>query len=120
MTTSPRRLALLIVLLSAIPVAALGWLGWRLLEMDETFQAQRQREQLQTAADASVRDRQRAIGDWDNALTGSDTLAGTARLEFDSHGLVSRGGIRLPYYPQGPGASQVTPELFARAEAAEF
>ena len=120
MTTGPRRLALLFVLLSAIPVTALGWLGWRLLQMDETFQAQRQREQLQAASDEFARDLERVLGDWENALTGSDTPTGTALLEFDSHGVVSRRGLHFPYYPLAPRPSQVPPEVFARADALEF
>ena len=120
MTTGPGRLALLFVLLSAIPVTALGWLGWRLLQMDETFQAQRQREQLQAAADEFARDLERVLGDWENALTGSGPPAGSALIEFDARGVVGRRGLRLPYYPQGPRPSQVPPELFARADAVEF
>ncbi len=119
-THGPRRLALLFVLLSAIPVTALGWLGWHLLQMDETFQAQRQRDLLQNAADAFAGDLERALGEWERTLTGSDTPAGTTLVEFDANGVVSRRGVHLPYYPLGPRASQVPPELFARADAVEF
>jgi hypothetical protein len=47
--TSPVKLLALFVLLSVIPLAALGWLGWRMLEQDRTLDDQHLRERLESA-----------------------------------------------------------------------
>ena len=47
---APVKLLALFVLLAGIPLAALGWLGWRLLEQDRALETQRLRERLENAA----------------------------------------------------------------------
>ena len=87
---------------------------------DATVESQRQRDQLQAGADQLARDLERTLAAWEGALTGPATPSGTAILEFDSHGVVNRRGVPLPYYPQVPTMSDIPPSLFARGEAAEF
>src|SRR5437870_2952452 len=48
--TAPLTLLALFVLLSGIPLAALGWLGIRVLQQDRAIEAQRLRERLENAA----------------------------------------------------------------------
>jgi two-component system phosphate regulon sensor histidine kinase PhoR len=119
-TASPRRLAALFVLLSAIPVLALGWLGWRLLEMDRAVEVQRQRERLEAGADQFSRDLERTLAAWDAALTQPVAPPGTVILQLGRDGVVSRRGVPLPYYPQVRPTTEPPAELFAEAEAAEF
>ena len=120
MISSPHRLVLLFLLVSAIPITALGWLGWRVLQMDATLESQRQAAQLQAGVDQFASDLERAIGKWNAALTGPDTPPGTAILRLDSRGLTGRRGVALPYYPAVPAVSEVPPRLFEQAEVAEF
>ena len=120
MTASPHRLVALFVLLSAIPVMALGWLGWRLLEMDGAVEAQRQRERLEGVAGEFGRDLERTLAAWDAALTQPVVPRGTTILQLGPDGVVSRRGIPLPYYPHVHLAKEAPTALFAEAEAAEI
>jgi signal transduction histidine kinase len=120
MTASPHRLVALFILLSAIPVIALGWLGWRLLEMDGAIEAQRQREKLEAGAAQASRDVERSLAAWETALTRPGAPPGTAILELGPDGVVGRRGIRLPHYPKVRRAQEAAAEVFSEAEAAEL
>ena len=48
--SAPVKLLTLFVLLAGIPSAALGWLGWRLLQQDRALENQRERDRLERAA----------------------------------------------------------------------
>ena len=48
--SGPVKLLTLFVLLAGVPLAALGWLGWRLLDQDRTLEKQRERDRLDSAA----------------------------------------------------------------------
>jgi hypothetical protein len=47
----PRHLLASFLVFALAPVAALGWLGWRLLEQERALERQRAHESLQNAAD---------------------------------------------------------------------
>ena len=52
------------VLLGAIPLVALSWLAWRLLEQDRALEAQRVRERLDNAAVLASRELGRSLDVW--------------------------------------------------------
>ena len=62
---SPGKLIALFVILSGVPLIALGWLGWRLLQQDRALDAQRLRDRLENAASVLVREFERELAAWD-------------------------------------------------------
>jgi two-component system, OmpR family, phosphate regulon sensor histidine kinase PhoR len=124
--TTPLTLAIGFVLLAGLPLAALGWLGWRLLDQDEALERQRARERLDNAAALATRDLERGLSAWDALLDAApDTLVdrvptGMALLAFDERGLGWRAGSPLPFHPRQAPDGGLPAELFADAEAMEF
>jgi two-component system, OmpR family, phosphate regulon sensor histidine kinase PhoR len=125
--TAPLKLLALFLLLSGIPLAALGWLGHRVLQQERALEAQRQRDQLENAAAALTRDLDRRL----TALEGLLPVAAAGQavaLPADTVFIVSGGsgvvrheGVPLPYYPHiEPRSSPVPASRFAAAEASEF
>ena len=120
---APVTLLALFVLLAGIPLVALGWLGWRLLEQDRTLESQRLREGLDNAASLVARALDRSLAAWDDLLPaaaqgGSVALPPNAVfLLFDSSGIRRQQGIRLQYYPKVSSPSEVPVTRFADAEA---
>jgi len=114
------------VLLGAIPLVALSWLAWRLLEQDRALDAQRVRERLDNAAALASRELGRSLDAWSSLLLPS--LAGdavaippdTVLVVFDSAGVRRAEGLRLPYYPEVSSSAGPPAGLLASAEAIEF
>ena len=113
------------VLLGAIPLVALSWLAWRLLEQDRALDAQRVRERLDNAAALASRELGRSLDAWSNLLLPS--LGGpvtiprdTVLVVFDSAGVLRAEGTRLPYYPKVSSPAGPPAALLASAEAIEF
>ncbi len=123
---APVKLLALFVLLAGIPLAALGSLGWRLLEQDRALETQRLRERLDNAASLLARELDRSLTAWDDLLPAAardNSVAvptNAVILFFDSRGLSREQGIRLPYYPQLPPEFELPAAVFAAAEAQEF
>ena len=92
------------VLLGAIPLVALSWLAWRLLEQDRALEAQRVRERLDNAAVLASRELGRSLDVWSSLLLRlwGRRCRHSARyllVVFDSDGVRRVEGLRLPYYP---------------------
>lgn len=123
---APVTLLALFLLLSGIPLAAVGWLGWRLLEQDRALDVQRNRERLDDAAALAARELDRSLAAWNDLLTPaaqgeSVALPGdTVLLVFDSGGLRQSQGVRLRYYPKISAPPDVPATLFVDAEVQEF
>src|SRR5436190_3682663 len=66
-------LPMLFVVLAGIPLAALGWLGWRLLLQDRALEDQRLREQLENAATLLTRELDHSLATWEDVLAFSET-----------------------------------------------
>ena len=111
-------------------VAALGWLGWRLLEQDRELERQRARERLESAADAAAAAIQRRLRDLQDSL-GQTTAAGDGaspldpaplsvlvRATDDSFAITGR--ERLLFGPSGPSAMGLPLSVFATADSLEF
>ena len=56
------------ILLAGIPLAALGWLGWRLLVQEQGLEQQRQHARLEEAAATIAHDLDRALARWEERL----------------------------------------------------
>ena len=123
---SPRKLLALFVLLSGIPLIALGWLGWRVLEQDRALDAQRSRDALEHAGATVVRELERELAEWEiaaqHAADGGSAKVpdGATLLVFDADGVAERRGVRLPYQPRVGSSPALAPAVFAEAEAEEF
>jgi two-component system phosphate regulon sensor histidine kinase PhoR len=117
---TPARLLALFVVLAGLPLAALGWLAWRLLEQDRVLEQQRTRESLESAASLLRRESERALGKWEDLLSRAAPPARTVFLAFDRKGVTRREGVTLPYYPKVDSGAEASPAIFAAAEAKEF
>ena len=123
---SPKKLLTLFVLLSGIPLVALGWLGWRVLEQDRALDARRLRDKLENAAAVVIRELEREISGWEtiaqNATEGRATEppAGATLILFDADGIIEQRGARLPYQPYLRSNEVLDPAVFTEAEALEF
>ncbi len=122
----PRKLLALFVLLSGIPLIALGCLGWRVLQQDRALDAQRFRDRLETAAGVLTRELERELGAWE-ALTqhaadgrSSSPPAGAVLLTFDADRITEQRGIKLPFHPNVQSNATIPAAIFADAEALEF
>lgn len=117
---APAKLLALFVLLAGIPLAALGWLGWRLLEQDHALENQRERDRLENAAGLLERELDRSLTSWEDLLPAATPPPGGVLIVFDSRGVLRQQGVRLPYYPRVSSAPEPPAGLFADAEALEF
>lgn len=123
---APVKLLALFVLLSGIPLVALGWLGWRVLQQDGALESQRVRERLDNAASLVARELDRGLTAWEALLpaaAGGQAVALPPRTVFlliATDGVVQQQGAPLPYYPRVASASSTSSPLFAVAERQEF
>jgi signal transduction histidine kinase len=123
--SSAIRLPALFVILAVMPVATLGWLGWRLLEQDRALENQRSRERLEDTATLVSHEIDRSLARWEDLLVTAaegvsvEVPAGAAVLLWDARGISRRHGLALPYYPAVPPPPKVREEMFAEAEALE-
>lgn len=104
---SARRLIVLIVGVTVVPLATLVWLGWRLVEQDRVLEHQQVRQRVERAADLIVAALQRAVGTAERRLADGEANwpQGAVALVFRSP------DVSLPEAP----AAQ-----FARGETLEF
>jgi signal transduction histidine kinase len=121
MTTSrhlgtPARLLLLFVLLAVVPLGALGWLGWRLLDQDRALERQRVRERLANASGLLAAESERALAGWQARVSAP---ARCMSFVFGGKGIQRREGVALPYYPAVTSSEPGT-AVFAEAEMQEF
>ena len=123
---TPARLLALFVVLGGVPLAALGWLAWRLLDQDRVLERQRVRERLENDASLLARESERALARWEDLLSGNEPSLAAALpakstfLVFDQKGVLRRKGLALPYYPMVHAGDEAPPAIFAAAEAQEF
>lgn len=123
---APFKLLTLFALLSGIPLVALGWLGWRVLQQDRALESQRGRERLDSAASLIARELDRTLNAWESILPAAAegqavTLpTGGVFLLITSEGVVGQQGAPLPYYPRVAAANDADASLFAAGEHHEF
>jgi signal transduction histidine kinase len=123
---SPRKLLALFVLLSGIPLIALGWLGWRVLEQDRVLDARRFRDRLETAAGAVTLELERELAAWEtvaqHAADGrsAELPVHATLIIFDGDQIVEQLGVRLPYQPHVRSNEATASAIFADSEVLEF
>jgi signal transduction histidine kinase len=112
-----RKLVVLFVLLSAIPLAVLGWLAWRLLEQDRALENQRVRERRENVVLLIAHDLERRLAESDPM---KDIPPGAAFLVLNEQGVIEHRGAAIAFYPQVASSAEPPAEIFAAAEAEEF
>jgi signal transduction histidine kinase len=124
---APAKLLALFILLTGVPLVALGWLAWRVLQQDRAIETQRSHERLENAATLIERHLDQRLDDWEELAAkhraGSGPVAlpsGTVLLIIDSHGLVERSGVKLLYYPELPASPELPAALFEAAQLLEL
>jgi threonine/homoserine/homoserine lactone efflux protein len=65
---APIKLITLFVLLSVLPLAALGWLGWSMLEQGRAMENQQLRERLESAGILLSHELNRGLAAWKTVL----------------------------------------------------
>ena len=124
--TWPDRLPALVVLSTAAMLAAIGWLGWRLLIQERALDEQRLRNQLENTAALASHELDGALDAWVDRLPaildGKDRNSppSSVTLRFDAHGVLQRAGLALPFYPVVPQPAGAEPSLFSEPETLEF
>ncbi|MBI3982117.1 MAG: HAMP domain-containing histidine kinase [Gemmatimonadetes bacterium] len=133
----PRHLLVLFVGLTLVLAAALGWLGWRLLQQDRALETQRLRDHLETAATAVAAALERRLAETERTLGrlaslparelraqgaawARDLSDGAVLLVRSGEGLEAFPARRLAYYPVLPPSRSPPAETFADGEALEF
>lgn len=96
-------------------MAALGWLGWRLLEQERALESRRERDRLESAASLLANELERGLKAWEDRPPPA-----AVSLIFDSSGILQQQGIRLPFFPRVPPPAEIAPGVFAAAEVQEF
>src|SRR6266542_6922173 len=69
---APVRLLALFAVIAGVPLIALGWLGWRVLQQDNALERQRLRERLDNAATLLTGELDRGFSKWEELLTRAD------------------------------------------------
>ena len=133
----PRHLLWMFLSITSALVAALGWLGWQLLQQERALARQRIQEQVEAAADLVTAALQKDLSELEQNLAdlaniSREGLAGEAAgfarslpadsvlLLFGANGVESLPGDRLLFHPYLPPAPEPPRELFAAAETFEF
>jgi signal transduction histidine kinase len=122
-----RKLPGLFLVATLVPVIALVWLGWRLLEQDRALENQRVLERLEDAADliAAAIDR-RLAGMQDRlakpatAFPSSDPPGDALIVRLGPGGLNAYPAGRLLFLPQIAAATQAPENVFEKGELSEF
>jgi len=133
-----RRLLLPLITVALCAAAALGWLGWHVLEQDRALESQRVQEQLDATADVVGAALVRKLAEKDNQLTAllaAAPLAAPLKLNdpqlarattttpivtFEEHRVDAYPRRSLRYYPNVPPVADVARGVFERGEAFEF
>jgi two-component system phosphate regulon sensor histidine kinase PhoR len=116
----------LFLALTGIPLAALGWLGWRLLAQDLALESERKKDRLENAAALLAHDLDRTLATRERQLTliaggdDQDLPASVGVLLFNARGVTGRRGLMLPYVPQVQLPADLPTHLFAGAEQREI
>jgi signal transduction histidine kinase len=123
----PSRLPGLFMLATLVPVIALVWLGWRLLEQDHALENQRTLERLEDAADliAAAIDRrisgiQDQLADLETFFPSSNPPDGALIVRLDPRNLDAYPPGRLLFSPQVASMPKTVDDIFENGEISEF
>ena len=118
----PRHILTVFLGAAVVSGAALGWLGWLLLEQDKAVEMQRRQERLDVAADRAVAVMQRSVGDLEARL-GERTMSatppkGVSVIDAGKDGIAATPG--LLYFPEAMRLPEAAAATFLEAERLEF
>ena len=123
----PRKLPGLFLVATLVPVIALVWLGWRLLEQDRALENQRILERLEDAADliAAAIDRRLAgmqdrLAEPATSFPSFDLPGDTLILRLGPRSLEAYPPGRLLFSPQVAPVPQAADDVFENGELSEF
>ena len=125
----PRQLRVVFLAVMLLLSAALGWLGWRLLQQDQQLFAQRLAERREIAADLAVAGLEKRLSavehDLSQALVAGDLAQarvadGAVLVQFLPDAIRAWPQGRLIYYPELPETLEVPAAVFATADELEF
>ena len=118
----PLRVGLLLTTALAVPLAALLWVGWRVLEQDRALEDQQVRQRVERAADIAVAALQRAMAATERRLAeGSrDWPEGAVTMTMEGRSVQVHPVERVAYLSMVPPLPEPPLEPFAAGEAAEF
>ncbi len=122
---TPAGLSILFVLLAGVPLAALGWLGSRLLVQQGELERQQHLKLLENSAALLAHEIDRSLSRWEEAAAAGivgDAVtppAGTVLLVFDERGVTRERGVQLPYVPALAAEPVIRTPALAAAAAIE-
>jgi signal transduction histidine kinase len=116
------RVALLLAVATAVPLAALLWVGWRALEQDRALENEQIRQQVERAADIVAAALQRAVAASERRLAqGSKHWPdGAAAMTVSGETVQVWPMGRAAYLPVAPRLTELSGAPFAAGEAVEF
>ena len=129
----PRYVFVVFIAATLVFAAALGWLGWRLLQVDRALLEQRVQERLDSAADLVAATLLQRLSETEARLTTLAALSGAELADAASQegtsladgGLLAVFGTRrvdayppsrLPYYPFVPAPAEPPNDIFTPGE----
>ena len=126
---SPRYRAVWWFVATTLPaLLALAWLGQVVVRQDRMLERDRRQAEAEQTADIAVASLARTLAEFDQHL--SSVAAGaapsgrvaerTAFIIFNSTGVASRAGMKLPYYPIAASQAPVAASAFAAADELEY
>jgi len=118
----PRGLLALIIGITAVPLATLLWLGWRLLEQDRALEQQQVRQRVERGADLVVSALQRAVSVSEQQLAaGRGPIADDAvTVTFQEGQVDASPRARVAYLPVVRALPEPPAAPFVRGDAFEF
>jgi len=116
------RVALLLAVATAVPLAALLWVGWRALEQDRALENEQIRQQVERAADIVAAALQRAVAASERRLAqgSKDWPDGAAAMTVSGETVQVWPMGRAAYLPVAPRLTELSGAPFAAGEAVEF
>jgi len=117
-----RNLVALVIGVMVVPLLALPWLGWRLLEQDRALEGQQVQQRVERAADLVVAALQRAITASEQRLTGDGAAwpDGAIAVTFGEAQMDVVPAERVAYWPVTPQVPEAPGATFAAAEQFEL
>lgn len=121
MGSRSRSLLAAFLVVIAIPVAALVWLGFQLIEQDRQLNTQRQAERRELAAGRAVSALEKMLSDLERGLREAVPRSpGTALIRMAGGGLEVRPREAVAFYPAAGPLEEAPMEVFQAAEQLEF
>jgi signal transduction histidine kinase/tetratricopeptide (TPR) repeat protein len=118
----PRRVALLLGVATAVPLAALLWVCWRVLAQDRALEEQQIQQRVERAADIAAAALQRAVAASERRLAegNKDWPNGAVFMTAQGDAIQIWPMERVAYVPLAPQLPELPVAPFAAGEAVEF